>query len=187
MSWRNRIPGLGLAALPGHGGAAELDDVSVAAWIEAWREAMNILGPRLLVGESLGAIVAMCLPAKAVVAVEPLLTVEHLWPQREVIRNARARGVEISAAHEALFNHSYEWVLDRISAPTLVIAGMTPLLPQRPLQSFAPSLLTDQDFDRYAQHPLVKAYRIPGGHTLLDENPDAVVTLASPFLAAHQD
>lgn len=184
-AWRQRIPGLGLISLPGHGDAPELDEVSIETWVAAWREALsNLGGPKLLIGESLGAIVAMCLPARAVVAVEPLLGVEHIWPQHQVMRNARARGMEIGAAYEALFDSSYDWVLDRISAPTLVIAGQTPLLPPRPLD-VAPSLLTDEDFDRYAAHPLVEARRIPGGHTLLDENPDGVMELVAPFLAAH--
>lgn len=183
--WPNRIPGLGLAVLPGHAGAPELDEVSVAAWIAAWREALaRFKAPQILIGESLGALVAMCLPAKAVAAVEPLLSVENIWPQHEVMRNARARGIEIGAEYEALFDRSYDWVLEQISAPTLLLAGTTPLLPQRPLDH-APSLLTDQDFDRYAAHPLVQARRIAGGHNLLDENPDDVMAAIAGFLDAH--
>jgi pimeloyl-ACP methyl ester carboxylesterase len=183
--WARRIPGAGLVALPGHGGTPELAEVSVEAWIAAWREALPQIGADLtLIGESLGAMVAMSLPARITVAVEPLLSVDDIWPQHEVMRRAKARGVDIGPAYEALFDRSYDWVLDRISAPTLVIGGDMPLLPQRPLPT-APSLLTDDDFARYAGHPLVEAHRIPGGHTLLDENPGDVVRLLRSFFARH--
>ncbi|MCW2905178.1 MAG: alpha/beta hydrolase [Phenylobacterium sp.] len=183
--WRDKVPNPGFVTLPGHGRAAELDEVSVEAWIDAWRQALSHFEtPPTIVAESLGAIVAMCLPARAVVAVEPLLTVDHLWPQHRVIRNARARGIDIGPAYEALFNRPYDWVLNRITAPTLVIAGDLPLLPERQCP-VAPSLLTDEDFARYADHPLVEAHRIRGGHTLMDENPDGVLALAGPFLARH--
>jgi pimeloyl-ACP methyl ester carboxylesterase len=184
-AWARRIPGVGLVALPGHGPAPELDEVSVEAWIAAWREALPQIGADLtIIGESLGAMVAMALPARMAVAVEPLLSVDDIWPQHEVMRGAKARGIDIGAAYEALFDRSYAWILDRISAPTLVIAGDMPLLPQRPIRT-APSLLTDEDFARYAAHPLVEAHRIPGGHTLLDENPGDVVGLLRPFFAKH--
>ena len=183
--WRDRFPSPGFLALPGHGGAPELDEVSMAAWIDAWGQALGLFAtPPAIVGESLGAILGLSLPARAVVAIEPLLSVDQLWPQQQVIRKARARGMEIGPEYEALFDRSYEWVLDRISAPTLVIAGDLPLMPERETP-VAPSLLTDADFARYAAHPLVEAHRIAGGHTLMDENRPGVLALASPFLARH--
>lgn len=185
LRWYGRLPGLGVITLPGMDVSPELDELSVAAWAEAWREALRVLpSPPVVIGESLGAMVAMCLPARAVVAVEPLLSVDQLWPQHQFIRVARARGLDIPVAHEALFEQSYDWVLDRIAAPTLVIAGDMPLLPER-RTPVAPSLLSDADFARYAAHPLVEAHRIAGGHTLLDENPQGVLALATPFLARH--
>jgi pimeloyl-ACP methyl ester carboxylesterase len=184
-AWRERLPGVAFGILPGHAGAPALADVSVEAWAEAWREAFDTMGaPPVLVGESLGALLALALPSRAVVAVEPLLSVDQIWPQHEVMARARARGVPISAEDEALFGWSYDWILDRISAPALVIAGRTPLLPPRQIVGPAPSLLTDADFNRYAAHPLVQAVRIPGGHTLMDENPDGVAGEISVFLPA---
>ena len=180
---RDWIPGVGFIALPGHGEAPDLDEVSLPAWIAAWREALPHLGPPpLLIGESLGAILAMCLPARAVTAVEPPLSVENLWPLRKLIRDARARGVAIDPAQEALFDRPFDWVLDEVAAPTLLLAGDKPLLPERETAT-SPSLLTDEDFARYAAHPLIEAHRMPGGHSLLVEDTDGVVERARAFFA----
>ena len=183
--WGARIEGLGFIHLPGHGGAPEVGEVSVAAWARGIGPMLATFErPPLLIGESLGAMVALCLPAKAVVAVEPLLSTDRLWPLHRTISAARSRGVEIGPEYEALFDRPYDWVLDRISAPTLVIAGSEPLLPERPVWP-EPSLLTDEDFAVYARHPLVSACRIAGGHNLLDHNPDGVMQAMAPFLAEH--
>jgi len=182
QGWIERLPELAIMRLPGHDGAPELNEVSVEAWIEAWQEALERLpGPHYLIGESLGAMVAMCLPAKAVVAVDPLLSVDQIWPQRRFMESA---GDWLPPAYVALFDHPFDWVLERITAPTLVLAGIEPLLPERPTRK-APSLLTDADFDRYAGHPQVEALRIVGGHTLLDENPNIVQVLAERLFKRH--
>jgi pimeloyl-ACP methyl ester carboxylesterase len=159
-----------------------LDEVSLEAWIDAWREALGRLpGPHYLIAESLGAMVAMCLPARAVVAVDPLLSVDQIWPQRRALVEM---GDSNPPAYRALFDHPFDWVLERISAPTLVIAGDEPLLPER-ATARPPSLLTDADLERYAAHPQVEALRIPGGHALLDENPGEVLALATAFFRQH--
>jgi hypothetical protein len=120
-----------------------------------------------------------------VIAVEPVLSVENLWPLHRTIRNARARGANISPELETLFSRSFHWALDRISAPTLLLGGAVPLLPERDVFP-EPSLLTDEDFARYAAHPLVEeAHRIAHGHTLLDHNPEGVMTAAAGFMARH--
>jgi hypothetical protein len=183
--WRDRIPDLGFVHLPGHSGAPPFAEVSVEAWIRGLREMLKVLPePPLIIAESLGAIVAMSLPARAVIAVEPLLSTDQLWPLHRTIRNARARGVEIEPALEALFEQPFHWVLDRISAPTLVLAGAEPLLPER-ATPHEPSLLTDEDFAAYARHPLVEAHRIAGGHTLLDHSRDGVMAAARTFMLQH--
>lgn len=180
--WRSRLAGVGFLNLPGHGKAPELDEVSMAAWIDAWTQALRQWpDPPVIIAESLGAILAMSVPARGVVAVEPLLSVDNLWPQRVVIDMAARRGEPIDARYTALFDEPFDWVLDRISTPTLLIAGDEMLLPQRRLPR-APSLLTDDDFNAYAAHPLVEAHRIPGGHALMDDNPDAVVAMTEAFL-----
>lgn len=181
IDWRARLPNLSFMILPGHGGFPELSEVSLRAWIEAWREAFEIMGVRpYILGESLGAMLGMALPARAVVAVDPLLSVDQIWPQHAYFEAQRQRGEGMGEAYEALFAEPFDWILPQISAPTLVLAGDVPLLPPRRLVN-PPSLLTDEDLARYAAHPLVTARRIRGGHALLDENPDEVQALASAF------
>ena len=185
IGWRERIDGLGFLHLPGHSGAPAFSEVSLEAWIRGFREALaQSPEPPLMIAESLGAIVAMSLPYRALVAVEPLLSTDQLWPLHRTIRNARARGVEIEPALEALFEKPFDWAPHTIAAPTLVLAGLEPLLPERAVFP-EPSLLTDDDFAVYAAHPLVEAHRIVGGHTLLDHSPDAVMAAGAAFMARH--
>lgn len=185
LPWADRIPSLGFLHLPGHGGTPPFAEVSIHAWIEGVQAVVDTLPtPPLIIAESLGAIVAMSVSARAVLAVEPLLSADNLWPLHRTIRNARARGATISPEDEALFNSSFEWVLERISAPTMLLAGATPLLPEREVWP-EPSLLTDEDFDAYGAHPLVEAHRIRGGHTLLDTSRDEVMAVAGDFMRRH--
>jgi pimeloyl-ACP methyl ester carboxylesterase len=184
-AWRNRIPDLGFVHLPGHSGAPSFAEVSLEAWVRGLREMVAVFPtPPLVIAESLGAIVAMSLPASALIAIEPLLSTDQLWPLHRTIRNARARGMEIEPAMVALFDEPFTWALDRISAPTLVLAGSEPLLPERETPH-EPSLLSDEDFAAYARHPLVEARRIAGGHTLLDHNPAGVMAASRDFMLRH--
>jgi pimeloyl-ACP methyl ester carboxylesterase len=185
LPWGERIDGLGFLHLPGHGGMQEFSEVSLEAWIRGFREAFaRFEEPPLLIAESLGAVVAMALPYRALIAVEPLLSTDQLWPLHRTIRNARARGILVEPALEALFEKPFDWAPRAISAPTLVLAGLEPLLPERAVYP-EPSLLTDEDFAVYARHPLVEAHRVAGGHTLLDHSRDAVMAAAAPFMARH--
>ncbi|MGZ6013720.1 MAG: alpha/beta hydrolase [Caulobacteraceae bacterium] len=183
--WRERIPDLGFVHLPGHGGAPEFREVSLDSWTRGLGQMLAVLPePPLLIAESLGAMVALGLPSRALIAVEPLLSVDQLWPLHQTIRNARARGLEIDPSLEELFANPFHGVLDRISSPTLVLAGSEPLLPPRPTPH-EPSLLTDEDFAVYAAHPQVEAHRIPGGHTLLDHSRDEVMAASADFMTRH--
>ena len=185
ISWRERIPGLGFVHLPGHSGAPDFSATTLAAWIRGLSEMVAVLPqPPLIIAESLGAIVAMALPSRALIAVEPPLSVHQLWPLRRTIRAARARGTEIDPALEEMFETPFHWALERIAAPTLVLAGLEPLLPERDVRP-EPSLLTDEDFAAYARHPCVEAHRIAGGHTLMDHNPDGVMAASRPFMLRH--
>lgn len=183
--WLDLIPDLGFLQLPGHGAAARFRETSLESWIRGLGQLLATLPePPLIIAESLGAIIGLSLPARAVIAVEPPLSVDQLWPLHQSIARARARGVEIDPAVENLFEKPFHWVLDRISAPTLVLAGQEPLMPPRDIMR-EPSLLTDEDFAAYAAHPLVEAHRIPGGHTLLDHSREAVMAASADFMARH--
>ena len=185
VSWAERIPDLGFVHLPGHGGAAPFAEANVEAWADGIGQAFaHFPKPPLIIAESLGAMVAMNVPATAIIAVEPLLSVDQLWPLHRTIRNARARGMVVEPELLSLFEQPFHWVLDRISVPTLVLAGDVPLLPERAVFP-EPSLLTDEDFAAYAAHPRVTAARVAGGHTLLDVNPQGVMEAAAGFMTRH--
>lgn len=183
--WHTRIPNLAFVHLPDHSGSPKLDEVSIAAWTDALDQMMKVFKrPPLILAESLGSILALSVRSRAVIAVEPLMSTDQLWPLHRTLRSAPAKGVEIDDDLMSLFDKPFDWVLDRIRSPTLVIAGLTPLLPERDVRP-EPSLLTDEDFARYAAHPMVEARRIPGGHNLLDHNPEGVMAAAADFMARH--
>ena len=185
FDWRERIPDLGFVHLPGHSGPATLDASSMDVWIEGFTEFMAIFPePPLVIAESLGAVLAMCVPTTALIAIDPILSTEQLWPIRRSILDALARGEDLREIYEALFPGSFAWVLDRISAPTLVLAGSVPLMPERDV-AVVPSALTDEDLAAYGAHPLVEARRIEGGHLLLDQNADGVLAGAAVFMQRH--
>ncbi|HLZ74984.1 alpha/beta fold hydrolase [Phenylobacterium sp.] len=186
LHWRDLIEDIGFVHLPGHTFSPVLAETSIEGWIRAFREMTTIFSrPPLIIAESLGAIVAMSIPARAVIAVDPPLSVENLWPVQRAIRRARARGTQVSAELEAMFDAPFNWVLDRISAPTLLLAGTEPLLPERRIDRSPPSILTDDDFAAYAAHPMVESRRIEGGHDLLAANPEGVLAAAASFMARH--
>jgi hypothetical protein len=185
VPWRDLVPGVGFVHLPGHSGAPEFSSVSLEAWIRGFREVIATFPePPLVIAESLGAIVAMALPFRALVAVEPPLSTHQLWPLHRTIRRARERGIEIDPALERLFDQPFHWAMEHIKAPTLVLAGLEPLMPEREVLP-EPSILSDEDFAAYAAHPWIEAHRIPGGHTLLDHSRGAVMAAARPFMLEH--
>src|SRR5581483_6191681 len=97
--WREEIPGLGFLHLPGHSATREFAETSMPAWVQGFREALALFPePPLILAESLGAVLAMALPSRALVAVEPLLGMDQLWPLRRNFAKGQARGIEIPAA-----------------------------------------------------------------------------------------
>jgi hypothetical protein len=183
--WCERIPDLAFVHLPGHSNAPEFSEKTLEAWIRGFRGVVAVLPePPLIIAESLGAVIAMSLPNRALIAVEPPLSVHQLWPLHRTIARSRARGVEIDPALEQMFARPFHWALDRISSPTLVLAGLEPLLPERDVWP-EPSLLTDEDFAAFARHPMVEAHRIAGGHALMDHNPDGVMAASRDFMIRH--
>jgi hypothetical protein len=185
LAWRERIPGLAFVHLPGHSGAPEFSETTLEAWIRGFRGLTAAMPePPLIIAESLGAIVAMSLPYRALIAVEPPLSVHQLWPLHRTIASSRARGIEIDPALELMFEKPFHSALEGIQAPTLVLAGLEPLLPERDVWP-EPSLLTEEDFSAFARHPMVEAHRIAGGHTLMDHNPEGVMAAAHDFMIRH--
>ncbi|MGZ6038480.1 MAG: alpha/beta fold hydrolase [Phenylobacterium sp.] len=185
LHWRDLIEDIGFVHLPGHNFAPELKETSLEAWIRGFRHMMTIFSrPPLIIAESLGAVIAMSIPSRAVIAVDPPLSVDQLWPLRRAVAQARGRGTAVDPRLEAMFDRPFHWVLDRISAPVFLLAGTEPLLPERRIDR-APSILTDDDLAAYSAHPMVEAVRIEGGHELLVSNPAGVLAATAPFMARH--
>lgn len=183
--WLDLLPDVGFLQLPGHGDAAPFRETSPTAWLSGLGEILATLPqPPLIIAESLGAALAFGLPSRAVIAVEPPLSTHQLWPLRQTIAHHRAEGLSIDPAIEAFFDQSFDWALERISTPTLLLAGQEPLMPER-APTPQPSLLSDEDFAAYARHPLVEAHRIPGGHALLDTHRAEVMAAAADFMGRH--
>ena len=172
--WRALLPDADVwfAYLPGHQ-APDLNTLSLPAWSQAYREAAQVLfrgRDVTVVGESLGALVALSLPASRVIAVEPLL--QTRWP---TLISLRMMGDALEPRYRhAFFTHPHHDVLSAIQAPTTVLAGSSLMGVNPRSMPRPPSVLTDEDLDLFRANPLVTVQRIPGGHGLLDDNPDDV-------------
>lgn len=174
LSLRDVAPDAGAFALPGHEGADVLSPISMRTWVDAFSSALSTWpAPPLLIGESLGGTLALALPAKGVLALDPPISTHHLWSVQVGVRRVIESGGDLSGVLD-VFSESFSWVLDRISAPSVVLASDEPLLPPRNAER-APSVLDDGDFAALASHPKVQAYRVAGGHALIDDNPTEVV------------
>lgn len=181
--WTHVIPDVGILVLPNHANAGSVAERSPRGYAEALRYLVKTFPePPFIIGESLGAVIGFTLPSRGMVAVEPPLSVDNLWPLHRTIAAARARGLAVGDEVEAMFSEPFHWALERVSSPTLVIAGDVPLLPPRDVWP-EPSLITDADAAAFAAHPLVEVRRIPGGHALLDTNPQAVLREIRAFAA----
>lgn len=163
----NLVPNCVLGHLPGHG-VSSLSDETVDGWSKAFAVAASTyFGDRdvILSGESLGALVCLGmgrfqLPSfRAVVAFEPPLTPS--WPI------GRAALAEPMAT---MLKQSYGDLLAACKLPVTIVAGMTPLEPEREL-SCTPSLISQSE--KETLQPLI----IDGGHQLLNENPGACAEL----------
>jgi hypothetical protein len=143
--------------------------------------------PVVLLGISSGAVIALGVRAAnlaRVVAVEPPLVTEGLWPVigplGEHLRQARdpaatAFAVEAFGVSETgVVARNHVSVLDGLNVPVDVVLGETPLQPQRELSRF-PSLVDAPERQRLAGTPGVRVHVARGaGHNVLGQAPRAV-------------
>lgn len=174
----NMGEGLGLLAdfclmqLPSFAGAAvsscAIPDLSalVAEVIETRFAGRQVV----LLGVSTGAVIALGVRASnlaRVVAVEPPLVTEGLWPLveplRELLRSSRDATTAtfvleaFGVSETGLVARDYRSVLDGLAAPVDVIVGDAPLNPQRELERF-PSLVDEAERWRLAATPGVRMH-----------------------------
>lgn len=169
LEWRDHLPefAVSFAELPGHNGAPPLNKTDILQWTAAFNDALPYAFPRreiFIVGESLGGLLAMGLAAKHIIAVDPFLDAPQFIQDR-------VRVPMIPPGLQRITLQPHHAVLDRIKSPTLVLGGKGETQdPDR-----MPSALTDQDFARFAEHPLVTCERVEGGHLLLTQSQEAMI------------
>jgi hypothetical protein len=140
-----------VARLPGNG-TPHLAETSIPAWAVAYGEVVDQIGPAVLLGLSVGALVALGIRSenlRAIVAVDPPLATSKLWPMTDWLR---ARPPEDRAMVEHIFGvypdrveeRHYLTLLDGVAAPLHSIVGSRALFPQRPLDRM-PSLVDEPE------------------------------------------
>ena len=170
--------------LPGNG-TPPLAETSIAGWARALGELVDATFAGrtvVLAGLSVGALVALGVRSarvRRVVAIEPPLVMEKLWPMAGALR-ARWRddpperpiieavfGVTAAGAEPRRYFELFE------GAPAAdVVLGEIPLCPQRPLQRY-PSFIDAPERAWLAARPGVTAHIAPGaGHNIHVFAPD---------------
>ncbi|MBX3482849.1 alpha/beta hydrolase [Phenylobacterium sp.] len=166
--WRTHLPG-------NH--CPPLVSTSVGVFGAAYSQALSDrLGdrPAVVVGTSVGALVALALATPGIVgtvAVEPPLRTGDAWPLRAYPAKAPA-GSEtflwnvLGVSRDGHEPRDYSGLVDRISRPTTVLVGSEPLLPERPTR-VTPSFVDEESRRLLRSHPLVELVECEGaGHNV---------------------
>jgi hypothetical protein len=173
-----RMPGSGAPLLSRDGVR------SVATAVEEAIAAVFGGRPVVLLGVSIGAVVALSVRAQNVVrvlAVEPMLATGALWPIVEPLRASLGPHPDPSVARSLLElygispdahqNRDYLDVLQDLTCPVDVVLGEEPLQPPRAVTRF-PSLVGEPERRLLAAAPNVKLHLAPGaGHNILGQSP----------------
>jgi hypothetical protein len=138
--------------------------------------------PVVLLGVSIGAVIALGVRARSlarIVAVEPPLVTEGLWPVLGAFgEHLRAVRDPLSDAYiSATFGVSqaevvgrdHRWVLDGLNVPVDAVLAGEPLEPQRAVARH-PSLVGEAERRRLAATPGVRLHVVPGtGHNVIGQ------------------
>lgn len=161
------LPGMGTPWSPVGVPALTAGLQEVAAWL------FGDL-PLVVLGVSTGALLALGFTAPSLVrtvVLEPFLQTAHLWP---FVADSRSR-LERHHNHPAMVsflwtlfgigateleNRDYRYLAEGLSAPTDVIVGGMPLLPERPTPTW-PSFATDEDRAAFRRNPLATLHEGP--------------------------
>jgi pimeloyl-ACP methyl ester carboxylesterase len=197
--WRDLLPDEVLVFdLPGYNGAPPLEEPTLEAL--AARYAAQIPRDAVVVGESLGGIVALKMAADGyrAVAVDPPLSTAKLWTLHfalGVLLKRNTRRLWMAPFVEAFFGYrvdgaleerNYWPLLDELVQPVHVIAAGVPLWPTRPMELIAatmPSVLDEADGYHLSRHPMVRYRQIEGPHTLLTERTEDMRPVLLEILA----
>jgi pimeloyl-ACP methyl ester carboxylesterase len=153
---------------------------SVESFAALYSDVLRQIGrPAIVVGSSVGALVAFAIRApqvKGIVALEPPLVTGKLWPLAEPFRDRLRNGADayereflwsVFGLSETRFqDRDYRPLLERLAVPTLVMLGGLPLMPQRSQERLA-SLVDDPERRLLAAHPNVRVRELAAvGHNV---------------------
>lgn len=173
--WRDLLPGpVEVMALPP---ITALDGL-----IEHF--AAEIPDDALVVGESLGGLIALGLAGRGyrAVAFDPPLTMAKQWGLQYGLRLLLAKGDDVLRQRAASIfgvmpegaqeERIYYWLLDAIRTTADIVSGNKLLFPAK--HAYSDACLVDE-VDRYVigLNPMIRFTRIPGPHCLLTESVDA--------------
>lgn len=154
---------------------------TVAAYAAAYDAVIQALGrPTVVVGASVGALVALALReplVKAVVLAEPPLLTGKLWPFVAAFRARLAEAPDDAQLRDFVWNvfgiSATDWVgrdyrplLNSLRVPAWVLHGTIPLHPPRAFDEL-PSLVDGPELDLLRAHPHIRLREIEGiGHNV---------------------
>lgn len=166
--WRSLIPGVGIHNLPGHG-AEPVIEPTIASYAAHFER--RLAGADLIIGDSLGGTIALCLDTRAkVVAVDPPLSSAGALPAAHMLRD-----------------HADRWQSSELDAFVLSFFGMRPdrsveRRDYRPdlkggsvLVATKGSLLTIEE-RRWLIENGYNPRPVFGTHDLMTNNPDGVLS-----------
>lgn len=201
VSWFERLDPLAdvvIGELPGHGKAPRITP-TLEAYSRLFESALmaHFQGrPMVLVGESLGGLVAASLSHLGpVVALDPPLTTAKLWPLHLTIRRRREEDPTFNYDAEFASNffgykddgppaqRSYFHLFETLASPAWVVAGGVPLSPPRFVET-TPGFLEPPDLDRLRKAPGVTVHvAAEAGHLITTEAPELALSTIGEALA----
>lgn len=149
----------------------------------------------VVVGLSMGGLVALSLqaePVGGIIACDPPLSTDRLWPLIDMFRGNladQATSPDLCKWITNLFgltltdvaNVDYRPLLDALRFKVDIIIGGVPLEPARPLDA-QPGLMTQEDRAFVIAHPMVRSLVVPGGHNVPRAAPWQVVAVVNRAL-----
>jgi pimeloyl-ACP methyl ester carboxylesterase len=178
------------AQLPGYECPA-LVATSIGVWAAAFSHAaQEVFGdrPLVIVGESLGALVAMAMRVPSIrwlLLLEPPLVTGGLWPLVEPLRQKARDDPSAKQVVENVFGYlpdeiasrDYRHLLAELSRPAVIVIGDDLLGEPRPFE-WMPSLVQEPERVLMRDHPkVVTVHFIGAGHDVFGRGPAEVLKI----------
>jgi pimeloyl-ACP methyl ester carboxylesterase len=179
--------------LPGQG-SPDLSEVSVEAFGSAYSAAFGQLaGSRrsVVCGESVGALVALASSAENVIALDPPLRTEKLWPLFPLFRDQLAADPSCAEFLWNILGVSADEVTPRdyrslLNRKARVIVGASPLYPERELLNGFPSMVDEPEREEMRRSSCIRLTVAQGaGHVIPGNAPDLFVSAVRDALGGN--